>query len=66
MSPIPILQGLIIAYFHSHSSSMGGSVPLITSDAVQLTEEEQQSIRAAIIMSKLPLSHIDIGWIIMT
>ena len=33
---------------------MGSSVPLVTNDAVQLTEEEQQSIRAAIIMSKPP------------
>lgn len=44
-----------IAMLHSNSSSMGSSVPLVTSDAMQLTEEEQQSIRAAIIMSKIPL-----------
>ena len=37
---------------------MGSSVPLVTSDAVQLTEEEQRSIRAAIVMSK-PLPYID-------
>ena len=35
---------------------MGSSVPLVTSDAVQLTEEEQHSIRAAIVMSKINFS----------
>lgn len=40
---------------------MGSSVPLVTSDGVQLTEEEQQSIRAAIIMSE-PLYHAYWQW----
>ena len=37
-----------------HFNSMGSTVPRATTDAVQLTEEEQQSIRAGIIMSKTP------------
>ena len=41
---------------NSRSSSMGSSVSLVTSDAVQLSEEDQQSIRAAIIMSELVMS----------
>ena len=37
-----------------HSNSLGSTVPCATTDAVQLTEKEQQSIRANIIMSKTP------------
>lgn len=40
---------------------MGSSVPLVTSDAVKLTEEEQQSIRAAIIMSKPFINYVIIS-----